>query len=36
MGGAVWLLIPAAVFVGLTALGFWVFNRMSPHAAEQL
>ncbi|MEA2247955.1 MAG: type transport system permease protein [Solirubrobacteraceae bacterium] len=36
MGGAVWLLIPTAIFLGLTALGFWVFNRMSPHAAEQL
>jgi ABC-2 type transport system permease protein len=36
IGGAEWLLIPAAVFVGVTALGFWVFNRMAPHAAEQL
>jgi ABC-2 type transport system permease protein len=36
MGGAVWLLIPAAVFVTLAVLGFWVFNRMAPHAAEQL
>ena len=36
MGGTVWLLVPAAIFVGVTALGFWVFNRMSPHAAEQL
>jgi ABC-2 type transport system permease protein len=36
MGGAVWLLIPAGVFVGLTLLGFIAFNRMSPHAAEQL
>jgi ABC-2 type transport system permease protein len=36
MGGAAWLLIPAAVFVGLIVLGFWSFNRMSPHAAEQL
>ncbi|MEA2466081.1 MAG: type transport system permease protein [Thermoleophilaceae bacterium] len=36
MGGTAWLLIPAAIFLGLTALGFWVFNRMSPHAAEQL
>jgi ABC-2 type transport system permease protein len=36
MGGAVWLLIPGAVFVGLTLLGFIAFNRMSPHAAEQL
>jgi ABC-2 type transport system permease protein len=36
MGGAVWLLIPAGVFAGLTVLGFVAFNRMSPHAAEQL
>jgi ABC-2 type transport system permease protein len=36
MGGAVWLVIPAVVFVALTVLGFAVFNRMSPHAAEQL
>jgi ABC-2 type transport system permease protein len=36
IGGTAWLLIPAAVFAGLTLLGFWVFNRMSPHAAEQL
>jgi ABC-2 type transport system permease protein len=36
MGGTAWLLIPGAIFLGLTALGFWVFNRMSPHAAEQL
>jgi ABC-2 type transport system permease protein len=36
MGGTVWLLIPAAVLVGLTILGFTVFNRMAPFAAEQL
>jgi ABC-2 type transport system permease protein len=36
IGGTAWLLIPAAVFAGLTLVGFWVFNRMSPHAAEQL
>jgi ABC-2 type transport system permease protein len=36
IGGAVWLLIPGAVFVGLTVLGFVVFNRMAPHAAERL
>jgi ABC-2 type transport system permease protein len=36
MGGTVWLLIPVAVFAVLTVLGFAVFNRMSPHAAEQL
>jgi ABC-2 type transport system permease protein len=36
MGGAAWLLLPGAVFVGLTVVGFWAFNRMSPHAAELL
>jgi ABC-2 type transport system permease protein len=36
IGGTEWLLIPAAVFVGLVALGFAVFNRMAPHAAEEL
>ena len=36
IGGAVWLLIPGGVFVGLTVLGFVVFNRMAPRAAEEL
>jgi ABC-2 type transport system permease protein len=36
MGGPAWLLVPGAVLVGLSLLGFAVFNRMSPHAAEQL
>jgi ABC-2 type transport system permease protein len=36
MGSSAWLLVPAAVFVGLTALGFAVFSRMAPHAAEEL
>jgi ABC-2 type transport system permease protein len=36
IGGAKWLLIPGAVFLGLTVLGFVVFNRMAPHAAERL
>jgi ABC-2 type transport system permease protein len=34
--GAVLLLIPLAILVGLTALGFIVFNRMAPHVAEEL
>ena len=34
--GAALLLIPLAILVGLTALGFWVFNRMAPHVAEEL
>ena len=36
IGGAVLLLIPLAILVGLTALGFYVFNRMAPHVAEEL
>jgi ABC-2 type transport system permease protein len=36
IGGATWLLIPGGILVGLTVLGFVVFNRMAPHAAEQL
>ena len=36
MGGTVWLLIPAAVLIALTVLGFVVFNRMAPFAAERL
>jgi ABC-2 type transport system permease protein len=36
MGGTVWLLIPAAVFLGVALLGFAVFSRMAQHAAEEL
>jgi ABC-2 type transport system permease protein len=36
IGGAAWLLVPAAVLVALVAIGFAVFNRMAPHAAEEL
>jgi ABC-2 type transport system permease protein len=36
MGGAVWLLIPLAVLVGVCALGFIVFDRAAPHIAEEL
>jgi ABC-2 type transport system permease protein len=36
IGGAGWLVFPAAVFVGIVAVGFTVFNRMAPHAAEEL
>jgi len=35
-GGWQWLLIPAAITVGLFALGFWVFNREAPRIAEEL
>ena len=36
IGGAPMLLIPAAIVVGLLALGFWVFNRLAPRIAEEL
>src|SRR3954452_6029274 len=36
IGGWGWLVVPGAVFAGLTVLGFVVFNRMAPHAAERL
>jgi ABC-2 type transport system permease protein len=36
IGGAEWLLIPGGILVGVTVLGFVVFNRMAPHAAERL
>jgi ABC-2 type transport system permease protein len=35
-GGAVWLLIPAALFVGVCAFGIWIFNREAPRIAEEL
>jgi len=35
-GGAAFLLIPLVVLVGITALGFWIFNRMAPRVAEDL
>ncbi len=36
IGGAEYLLIPAAILVGTIGLGLYVFNRMAPHVAEQL
>jgi ABC-2 type transport system permease protein len=36
IGGAGWLVVPAAVFVATVVVGFRVFNRMAPHAAEEL
>jgi ABC-2 type transport system permease protein len=35
-GGRVNLLVPAAILLGLFALGFWVFNREAPRIAEEL
>jgi ABC-2 type transport system permease protein len=36
IGGAVWLLIPAGILVGVSVLGFYVFERIAPRAAEEL
>jgi ABC-2 type transport system permease protein len=35
-GGWAWMLIPAAIVVGVFALGLWVFNREAPRIAEEL
>ena len=35
-GGAVWLLVPAAIVVGLFVLGLYVFGREAPKIAENL
>ncbi len=36
IGGATYLLIPAAIVVGMFALGYWVFSREAPRIAEDL
>jgi ABC-2 type transport system permease protein len=36
LGGAVWLVVPIAISVGVFALGFYVFNRSAPAVAEDL
>jgi ABC-2 type transport system permease protein len=36
IGGAGWLLVPAAILVAVTVLGFVVFDRTAPRAAEDL
>jgi ABC-2 type transport system permease protein len=36
IGGTAWLALPAAILVGVVALGFWVFEKMAPHMAEDL
>jgi ABC-2 type transport system permease protein len=36
IGGTVWLLVPAAILVAVTVLGFWFFARRAPVAAEEL
>jgi ABC-2 type transport system permease protein len=35
-GGAVWLLVPAAIFVAVCVFGVWIFNREAPRIAEVL
>ncbi len=35
-GGAVWLLIPIAIFVVICVLAVWIFNREAPRIAEEL
>lgn len=35
-GGAVWLLIPLAIYVAVCALAVWVFRREAPRIAEAL
>jgi ABC-2 type transport system permease protein len=35
-GGAAWLLVPLAIYVGVCALAWWVFNREAPRIAEEL
>jgi ABC-2 type transport system permease protein len=36
IGGYAALLIPIGVIVAVFALGFWVFQRETPHIAENL
>jgi ABC-2 type transport system permease protein len=35
-GGAVWLLLPVAIFAAICVLAFWIFNREAPRIAEEL
>jgi ABC-2 type transport system permease protein len=35
-GGAVWLLIPAGIFVAICAFAVWIFRREAPRVAENL
>jgi ABC-2 type transport system permease protein len=35
-GGAVWLLVPLAIFVAICVLAVWIFNREAPRIAEEL
>ena len=35
-GGMAYLMIPAAIVLGVLVVGFWVFNREAPRIAEEL
>jgi ABC-2 type transport system permease protein len=35
-GGAVWLLVPAAIFVAVCLAAVWIFRREAPRIAEEL
>lgn len=36
LGSQALVFVPAAILVAMVALGFWVFDRMAPRAAEEL
>lgn len=36
MGGYVWLVVPLGLIAAICVLGFWIFNREAPRAAEEL
>lgn len=36
MGGDVWLLVPLGLVAAICVLGFWIFSREAPRAAEEL
>ena len=35
-GGAVWLLVPAGIYLTICLLAVWIFNREAPRIAEEL
>ena len=36
IGSPIFIVIPVALFVGVCALGYWVFTREAPRIAEEL
>lgn len=36
VGGAPWLIVPAAITITVIVVGYWVFNREAPRVAEEL